>query len=40
MPEPVEGLSFFLAIAKLGQPFDRLRDTVLFSTDRIQDRCP
>jgi hypothetical protein len=27
MPELVEDLSFFSAIVKKGQPFDRLRDT-------------
>ncbi len=40
MPELVEGLSFFLTITKSGQPFDGLRDTVIFSGDGIQNRCP
>jgi hypothetical protein len=30
MPELVEGLSFFSAIVKKRQPFDKLRDTGAF----------
>ena len=28
MPELVEGLPFFAAVTKKGQPFDKLRDAV------------
>ena len=29
MPELVEGLPFFAAVTKKGQPFDKLRTTVM-----------